>query len=672
MTSFTIRPRWLGVLGAAVGVLICLTCWPQRSPAAACPPDGAHLQIALQPPVNGPALEVLLVGTLTEASCDVGGALRPAYATSTQCEPATSDGCLIDVVDLAPGEWVHRVIVTGTGQFQARRGLLLDASAGTHVLEWPLFRSVFSVTSVADADACVGCLRDAMTQAVAAPKPALVQFSPPVTGVITLATGLPQLNAGSVTIDALDAGGLPFTRTVDVNGINRAAIAIHGADNTIIGLRIINVGGDSDSVVIEGIGADHNTLDQLQVIGRSLQPCGTPNDQGCLIDGVCRTPGTDPPVGACGDDGIAVRSSAGAGRPNVVRHVDVSGAFDKGLKVSELGVVTVEHSHFHDNRDGGLQATFSGQLVATENLVENNRGTTSANGLAANGPMEGSIVPARISTTGNIIRNHTLRGISVRSLSVVQLRDDFTCGAKAFGLTIFDGANLSAVAIADGIASVYNSAGGARVQDASRADFGGFLSLGNNAFAFNGPSPDSRQVNLENGTAFSVLAGNNQWQHCGPSWSCNEAAIQADDILSDPGAGAIAISPAQPNHRHTPPVIERIEPSEAKAGDVVRIYGNGFDAIDGAGPGATCDSLTMVNSCMPLRGNCVLVAHQPAEVVAVTPTMLAVRAPFTCVNPVPLAVRTRFSRGSGSAMFCTVTSDAAGNSRTSSDMQPPA
>ena len=57
----------------------------------------------------------------------------------------------------------------------------------------------------------------------------------------------------------------------------------------------------------------------------------------------------------------------------------------------------------------------------------------------------------------------------------------------------------------------------------------------------------------------------------------------------------------------------------------MRIYGTGFDAIDGAG--SDCGAVAAANTCRPVRGNCVFIDRQPAAVVAVTPTMLVVRAP---------------------------------------------
>jgi len=114
---------------------------------------------------------------------------------------------------------------------------------------------------------------------------------------------------------------------------------------------------------------------------------------------------------------------------------------------------------------------------------------------------------------------------------------------------------------------------------------------------------------------------------------------------------AVGIAPAQPTHRRAAPRIATIEPSFAAGGDLIRIYGEGFDAIDGVG--SSCNTPIEVNTCRPLRGNCVLIDRVPAAVIAVTPTMLVVRAPFTCVAPVRASVRTRWGHGFAHAQFCT-------------------
>jgi hypothetical protein len=70
----------------------------------------------------------------------------------------------------------------------------------------------------------------------------------------------------------------------------------------------------------------------------------------------------------------------------------------------------------------------------------------------------------------------------------------------------------------------------------------------------------------------------------------------------------------------------------------LRIYGLHFNAIDGHAGEESCADLASSNSCLPLRGNCVRIGDVSAPVEAVTPTMLVVRWPLTCVSPLPLVV----------------------------------
>jgi len=368
-----------------------------------------------------------------------------------------------------------------------------------------------------------------------------------------------------------------------------------------------------------------------------------------VIDGVCRTEATDPPSGACGDDGIAVRALAGTGEPNVIRNCEISGAFDKGVKISDGAVAQLEHSHLFDNRDGGAQATLTGRLVAHENFIEDNRGTNSASGIAANG------AGAALETRGNLSRGNALRGISVRSVEGVLLQDDFVCGngsggrGAGFGLAVFDNGDTPAAASARGLGAFHNTDGGVSVSGSSSVDLGAIEQLGRNALAHNGTAA-AGATNLRALSTAPTSAAGNHWQHCGPGWVCDEAAVLAQDIVRSETAGPVVISAALPSIRRAPPVIEAIVPPIAAAGELVRLYGSGFEVIDATAAG--CSAVADTNRCRPLRGNCVLFGDEPAEVVAVTPTMLVVRAPETCVAPLTVSVRTRHSRGYGRKEFC--------------------
>jgi hypothetical protein len=571
------------------------------------------------------------------------------------CDPAIPDTCETTVSDLQPGLWVHRIFVmTGdsAGQAQARRGLLLSATSGTHSLSWPLFRSVTTITSLGDQPGCAGCLRSAITLSETALKPTLIQFSPELIGSVGLSAALPPLASGSTTIDGFDPDGSPHLREINANGLDAAALRLTSADNAIQGLRLRNVGGNSDTVLIDGAAANNNVLEQLHVIGRAESVCGS-DLQGCMVDGVCRS-------FACGDDGIAIRTEAGQLGTNVVRACEVVGAFDKGVKVSNGAFGRVERSHIHGNRDGGMQATLSGGLVAVESLIEQNRGTNSANGLAANGAEMNSPVPSRLRTQGNITRWNSLRGISVRSLSEATLRDDYVCGngtpgrGTGFGVVVFDAAGLSATATAEGVGVVHNLDGGAVVANTSVADFGGGTSRGLNAFAFNGPQDPPTPANLRNLSAAPISAANNHWEGCGNHLTCNDRAVLMHDVFQQNGQAGVVVAPTRGGRERAAVEIEAITPTFAAGGELIRLYGRGFDAIEGNAPAGDCATIAEANTCRPVRGNCVVVGGQPADVVAVTPTMLVVRAPATCLEPTTVTVRNRRTRGVARHEFCIV------------------
>jgi hypothetical protein len=640
-------------LRALVGLLVLLRAgagW-----AAPCPEGGASLQVTLQPPAQGQPVTALVYGSPSALSCDDDtGQLAVIYGQRIDCDPAAPSTCGVQVTGLRPGTWTHRILVAdgeAAGQFQGRSGLLLDHRAGVHEILWPLFRSVQTVTSLDDTADCLGCLRSALTAAEAGLKPALVQFAPTLSGTIGLSAALPPLAAGQVTLDGIDTDGVALTRSIDANGMNIAALHIIGAQNQVFGLRLLGVGGNSDTLVIESADANDNLLDSLQIIGRSSQLCGA-GLIGCIVDGACRVPDARAPNGVCGDDGIAIRLQAGTGGPNRVHACLMSAAHDKGVKVSDGGVAVVEDSIAVANGDGGLQATLGGTLTVRESISASNRGTPSANGLAANGPAVGSTAPSVLTTRGNLCIDNSLRGISVRSLSVADLHDDFVCGnSSGFGVAVMDAAGLSSAVAATGLGVVNNPIGGVAISDNSRASFAPAGAVGNNAFAFNGPPHPPSPTNFRNLTPFEIPAYGNTWQHCGTHGTCNVNDVLALDVFASPPA-PVTVDPALPTQTHTRPRITSVEPPFAAAGDLVRIYGSGFDAIDGAGD--SCTGVTAANTCRPLHGNCVFVGQSAAQVIAVTPTMLVVRAPFTCVEPVPLRLRTRWTHGFSRFDFCVV------------------
>jgi len=293
----------------------------------------------------------------------------------------------------------------------------------------------------------------------------------------------------------------------------------------------------------------------------------------------------------------------------------------------------------HDNANGGIQATLGGHVQTRNNLVEHNLGSTAQNGLSVNARDDNVLatVSSELHSSGDISRGNGANGLSVRA-SMAQVRDGYFATNATSGIRVFNDVGAPASALIEGTSAVCNGVDGATVANTSSADFGGgeLGSTGNNAFTQNNlPSGGS---NLHNATTMVVDAINAQWEHCGPNTTCNDDAIAAFD-LADHGTHT-PFTPSQAHRSLQPPLITGITPATAREGDLVRIFGSGFNVIDGHFSETACADVRGRNRCVPLRGNCVKIDGVSAPVEAVTPTMLVVRWPLTCLEPVPLVVTT--------------------------------
>jgi hypothetical protein len=202
-------------------------------------------------------------------------------------------------------------------------------------------------------------------------------------------------------------------------------------------------------------------------------------------------------------------------------------------------------------------------------------------------------------------------------------------------LRVFNDIGNPASARVEGTSAVCNGVDGAVVADGSFADLGGgpSSSQGNNAFTQN--NLPAGGANLRNATMSRLDAVNNQWENCGNASECDHDRIAALD-LSDRGTNTSFV-PAQA-HRAQEPVLTRVWPSKGREGDLLRVFGSGFNVIDGHFAEDNCADVSGRNRCVPLRGNCVRIGGVSAPVEAITPTMLVVRWPFTCIEPVSLVV----------------------------------
>ena len=177
---------------------------------------------------------------------------------------------------------------------------------------------------------------------------------------------------------------------------------------------------------------------------------------------------------------------------------------------------------------------------------------------------------------------------------------------------------------------MHNVDGRLVVTDHSTADLGGATSPGRNAFCFNGqttPLPRStcaiRRPESIDGDQQSV-GTLRAW--LGLRHRCRELRRHLDE------PGAVIVRPAQAPLSDRP--SNRCDPARHSPNrELVRIYGRGFDAIPWQRSGRRLRRKHSVAQRLPTRvGNCVVIGGEPAEVVAVTPTMIVARAPFPAAS----------------------------------------
>ena len=575
-----------------------------------CPAASAGIVLDVDNRTGRQQVAVSLSGRRLGCDCEAEGSLT-AFEQSFVCLGTDPLRCG-EIGGLAPGEWLleFRVDDPDRGQVQYRREQLIGATVPSRSV-WTAFASVLVVDDPDNTG--IGSLRNRLQLVRDAPKPALIRFDDEVfpAGELTLVPitfALTTLDSDRVTVDAIDALGLAGNRGVDAQQRAFGAFSISGARNHVIGLRLRGAGGeDRDLLRVFGVGADGNLLERLVV------------------------------EGPASGDGIGIDDGAGddfGATATVVRACEISGAADKGIKVTAGAFARIERSWIHDNLNGGIQATLGGHAAVVDSLVEDNAGIGGENGLAVQGLAEVDAL-STLTVAGTVVRGNGGNGLSVRAFAAAVVDDSAFVANDTAGIRLFNDVGSAALAVVEGTALACNVLDGAVIVDDSLADLGGgpFASAGDNAFAYNGES--GMGFDLRAVSSAPISAAFAQWDGCGAGVACDEAAVLATDVR-DGGAG-VSISPAVAPRGLGVPVVERVAPARGRAGELVRIFGAGFDAVAGYGEGG-CEGAAVANGCAPVRGNCVTIDGEPAEVVAVTPTMVVARWPFTCLEPVALRI----------------------------------
>src|SRR5262249_17832008 len=112
--------------------------------------------------------------------------------------------------------------------------------------------------------------------------------------------------------------------------------------------------------------------------------------------------------------------------------------------------------------------------------------------------------------------------------------------------------------------------------------WGDMTAPGRNAFTSNrGDKKNGANFRLTN-VPGPISAIGNQWGSCG-NLECTKKRIRDNDLLLQPTDAVVLVEPSGiiESPRGSPPTIVAITPARPRAGDIVRIYGDGFDAING-------------------------------------------------------------------------------------------
>jgi hypothetical protein len=693
--------RWRIAWPPLLALLVVAT---RTATAAPCPSAGAVTIVADHRTATGTvSLSVSGSRIASAGECEAAAQLATSYDTTVPCTGPGMVRCG-SIEGLAPGLWVHRVALQVPGsasQEQAQRGLVLAGDA-SNVVEWTVYGRTVVVDAVTPLPAAIDA---AAAFTASSPLPALIRFdralfpgaSSPVTIALQTApacvldTCQPDqrqtaycFEGSDVTVDALDDDGLPGGVGLGIGTCNNSVLRLYGRDNVLRGLVLVGSTDPApavevDTIVVAGAAAGRNRLEQCEVRGPTL------------------------------GDGVSVEDQAGAENEtaaNVVVDSEVFGAQDKGVKAVGGGVVRVERSCVHDNAHGGIQATNGGTVIAVENTVQHNLGTepdpAPEHGLLVGVPND-AVEANALTTRGNVVRFNGGRGISVVNNAVATLRDDVVSDNFFAGLrveTTLPG--VTPAVSARGVAFVCNHAPGLCENEPGKvcrvdADCalmscnpGSGMSaangLGVGLHAEPGTSPASVDLGLGgvdpgrnaltlNANAAAVPAGinlrtdlvlpapvsaaGNQWEHCddpnvdpvNPN-RCYVAQVAVLDVEVDPGAAAVNFgTPIGP--RHGPdPVVTGVSPARPRAGDLVRVYGGSFNAIDGAAchpgglPADPCSAenpaAVLVNAESVSQGNHATITIDgrafDGPVHQVTPTMLVFEMPVDCYAPAVLTV----------------------------------
>jgi hypothetical protein len=662
--------------------------WAGVSARAAAPicPGPATVDISVDDLTGAPAVDVTVTGTVVDETATCAGDGATTYTATLHCV-AGVEPCG-QVTGLRPGAWVNRVraqVPSSDAQVQAHRAVFLADGAGVaNRVRWTVYPHTVVVTQPTAA-----ALRARLADAAGGSLPALVTFDPDA-----FPPGLGDahpivLTSGHCT--ATDVAGLCLpTSHLVVDGLDAT-----GASGAVVlatndRARLVRIYGDD--VVLRGLvlrgSRASGTTSQADTV--AVQPgAHGARVEDCVVHG----PSQGDAIGVGGDLGDVAADA-------VITGTEVTDAADKGVKVTAGSHATVTRSCVHDNDNGGIQATRGGHVVTRENLVQHNVPPGSENGLVVIGEnRERTTFESR----GDVVRFSGGRGVSVSDSATATFVDDYVADNAVAGAKVEstvdgvaptvtfrgtalvcnkvrgvagicpDDAHTPCVIDADCCAGnpfcpmrcAFRTPEGFGLALASCADptclapvvdLGTLRDPGANALSQNQNTADGVNLN-QRLTGPAVSAIGDQWEHCGTTPGCDASAIRVFDVRLGPGA-SVAVTPGDVA-RADVPAPYRVSPARPHKGDVVRVYGGHFNAVDGVAcssataPVAPCsadDPVVAQQNRTAAFGNAVTLVLPgtvpiAVDVAGVTPTMLVFTMPLDCYAAGTLRVAKRTSTG---------------------------
>src|SRR5437870_11864567 len=367
-------------------------------------PGTATLTVFVENLSGAPTIAVELDGELAADAATCAGSGATSYRETMTCTGSGVVRCG-QLAALQPGTWVHRLSVTVPGpatQPQAQRLVLVAGSPAevSNALVWTVYPETF-VVQAASAAELQARLDVATAYTRENPGPALVTFSadafpgamtpqriyllqPPCSLDVTHNRCSPDgtwdgWTAGvcflgdRIVVDALDRSAQPGGVILSVDTCGRQVLRLYGSENVLRGLVFEGSRKPNptppcqvDAVAMTGARARRNRIEQSLFVGPT---CGDT----VSVDGDAGQPDDDGP----GD--------------NVIVDGRITSAADKGVKVDFGGFLTIERTCLHDNRNGGIQSTLGGHVVAIENVVQHNVAGAAQRGLPGQGATDREI-----------------------------------------------------------------------------------------------------------------------------------------------------------------------------------------------------------------------------------------------------------------------------------------